>query len=471
MLELSCFVAGETISSSETLSVINPYNKEVVGTVTLANRTHVEAAIQSALSYRSTLTRYQRYDILMRVRQSLQARAEEFAQLITAETGLAIREARYELGRCADVLMFAAHEAMRDDGQTFSGDVSPIGKSRKIVTTREPHALVVAITPFNHPMNQVLHKLAPAVAAGTPLILKPSEKTPLCALLLAQLFYDSGLPPQSLSVLLGRTEEVATPLVQDSRVEVLAFTGSVSVGKTIAKTAGYKKLVLELGGNDPLIVLEDADLDLAATLACEGSFRNSGQRCTAIKRILVQESVREEFTRRMVERAQTYLYGDPTDPATVVGTVIDEASAIRLEAAVQKAAAQGAKVLLGGTRRGALLAPTVITDVPRDADMIVQESFGPLAPILGVRDLEDAVEFSNSSGYGLSAAIVTRDIGKAVWGVKNLRVGMVNINDVPSYRVESQPFGGVKDSGIGVKEGVIETMRYMTYVKTFSIPW
>ncbi|MCX6381998.1 MAG: aldehyde dehydrogenase family protein [Armatimonadetes bacterium] len=471
MLELSCFVAGEAISSSETLSVINPYNKEVVGIVTIANRTHVEAAIQSALSYRSTLTRYQRYDILMRVRQSLQARAEEFAQLITAETGLAIREARYELGRCADVLMFAAHEAMRDDGQTFSGDVSPIGKSRKIVTTREPHALVVAITPFNHPMNQVLHKLAPAVAAGAPLILKPSEKTPLCALQLAQLFYEAGLPPQSLSVLLGRTEEVATPLVQDSRVEVLAFTGSVSVGKTIAKTAGYKKLVLELGGNDPLIVLEDADLDLAATLACEGSFRNSGQRCTAIKRILVQESVREEFTERMVERAKTYLYGDPTDPATVVGTVIDEASAIRLEAVVQKAAAQGAKVLLGGTRRGALLAPTVIACVPRDADMIVQESFGPLAPILGVRDLEDAVEFSNSSGYGLSAAIVTRDIGKAVWGVKNLRVGMVNINDVPSYRVESQPFGGVKDSGLGVKEGVIETMRYMTYVKTFSIPW
>ena len=471
MLELSCFVAGEAISSSETLSVINPYNKEVVGMVTIANRTHVEAAIQSALSYRSTLTRYQRYDILMRVRQSLQARAEEFAQLITAETGLAIREARYELGRCADVLMFAAHEAMRDDGQTFSGDVSPIGKSRKIVTTREPHALVVAITPFNHPMNQVLHKLAPAVAAGAPLILKPSEKTPLCALQLAQLFYEAGLPPQSLSVLLGRTEEVATPLVQDSRVEVLAFTGSVSVGKTIAKTAGYKKLVLELGGNDPLILLEDADLDLAATLACEGSFRNSGQRCTAIKRILVQESVREEFTERMVERAKTYLYGDPTDPATVVGTVIDEASAIRLEAVVQKAAAQGAKVLLGGTRRGALLAPTVIACVPRDADMIVQESFGPLAPILGVRDLEDAVEFSNSSGYGLSAAIVTRDIGKAVWGVKNLRVGMVNINDVPSYRVESQPFGGVKDSGLGVKEGVIETMRYMTYVKTFSIPW
>ncbi len=229
--------------------------------------------------------------------------------------------------------------------------------------------------------------------------------------------------------------------------------------------------MLELGGNDPLIVLEDADLDLAATLACEGSFRNSGQRCTAIKRILVQESVREEFTERMAERAKTYLYGDPTDPATVVGTVIDEASAIRLEAVVQRAAAQGAKVLLGGTRQGALLAPTVIIDVPRDADMIVQESFGPLAPILSVRDLEDAVEFSNSSGYGLSAAIVTRDIGKAVWGVKNLRVGMVNINDVPSYRVESQPFGGVKDSGLGVKEGVIETMRYMTYVKTFSLPW
>ncbi len=471
MLELACFVAGEPISSTETLTVTNPYNGQVVGTVALASRSHVESAIQQALAYRSTLTRYQRYEILMRARQSLQERAEEFAQGITAETGLAIREARYELGRCADVLMFSAHEAMKDDGQVFSGDVSPIGKARKIVTTREPHSFVVAITPFNHPLNQVLHKVAPAIAAGTPIILKPSEKTPLSALRLAQLLYDAGLPPPYLSVLLGRTEEVATPLVQDPRTEVVAFTGSVSVGKTIARTAGYKKLILELGGNDPLIVLEDADMELATTLACEGSFRNSGQRCTAIKRILVQESVREEFTERMVERAKRYTYGDPTDPNTLVGTVIDELSAQYLESVVHKAVEQGAKVLLGGVRQGALLAPTVITNVPRTAEMIVKESFGPLAPILSVQDIADAVRFSNASDYGLSAGVVTRDIDKAMWAVKNLRVGMVNINEVPSYRVESQPFGGIKDSGLGIKEGVIETIKYMTYVKTFSLPW
>jgi aldehyde dehydrogenase (NAD+) len=226
-----------------------------------------------------------------------------------------------------------------------------------------------------------------------------------------------------------------------------------------------------LGGNDPLIVLEDADLDLAVLLAAEGSFRNSGQRCTAVKRILVQESILEAFTERFVAKAREYRSGDPADPETRVGTVIDEISAIHLESVVKAAVAGGARVLLGGERKGALLPPTVIDRVPRDAEMVVCESFGPLAPIMGVRDLDDAIHLANSTVYGLSSGVVTRNMEWALKAVKLLRAGTVNINEVPGYRLENSPFGGIKDSGLGIKEGVIEAMKCMTTVKTFSLPW
>lgn len=471
MLELACYVAGRKTASSSRLTIQNPYDGAVVGTVALAGRSDVEEAIVAALQEQEPLTRYRRYEILDRARRLLVERAEAFARLITAESGLCVRETQYEVGRACDVLQFAAMEALKDDGQIFSCDVSPQGKTRKIFTLREPCRLVVAITPFNHPLNQVAHKLAPAIAVGAPTILKPSEKTPLTALRFAELLYEAGLPPRMLSVLLGPTEEVAGPLVKDERVELVTFTGSVAVGKRIAATAGYKRLVLELGGNDPLIILDDADLNLAVTLAAEGSFRNSGQRCTAVKRLLVQESILDTFVPRFVERAREYVCGDPTDPNTRVGTVIDEAAAASLEDALQKAVARGAKVLLGGARRGALFPPTVVGDVPRDAEMVVCESFGPLAPILAVRDLDDAIALANSTAYGLSSGIVTNSLDRAIKAVQSLRVGTVNINEVPGYRIECSPFGGVKDSGLGIKEGVLEAMKCMTTVKTFSLPW
>jgi phosphonoacetaldehyde dehydrogenase len=375
------------------------------------------------------------------------------------------------VGRTVDVLRFAAMEALRDDGQIFSCDVSAQGKPRKIFTTREPLRCAVAITPFNHPLNQVAHKLGPAIAAGTPIILKPSEKTPLVALRFAELLHESGLPGPMLSVLLGPTHEVAEFLVRHPDVEVVAFTGSVPVGKRIAATAGYKKLVLELGGNDPLIILEDADLELAVTLAAEGSYRNSGQRCTAVKRILVHEAIAPEFTRRLVAKTAEYLCDDPMLESTRVGTVIDEASAIHLETVVKEAAAAGARVLTGGQRRGALLQPTVIDQVPRDCRMVVCESFGPLAPIITIRDLDDALTLANSTAYGLSSGVVTNNMQAALKAIRTLRCGTVNINEVPGFRIESSPFGGVKDSGLGIKEGVIEAMKGYSYVKTFSLPW
>jgi len=382
-----------------------------------------------------------------------------------------MRETRYEVGRSQDVLQFAAMEALKDDGQIFSCDISPQGQERKIFTLREPLKLVAAITPFNHPLNQVAHKLSPAIAAGAPVILKPSEKTPLTALRFTELLYEAGLPPEMLSTIVGPVDSVVTPLIADDRVELVSFTGSVAIGKSISRTAGYKKLCLELGGNSPLIVLDDADLDLAVKLAAEGCFRNSGQRCTAVKRLLINEAILGQFTEAFVAKVAEYPCGDPADEATRVGTVIDEAAATLLESRVEKAVASGARVLAGGTRNGAQLEPTVIADVPRDAEMVVEESFGPLAPILPVRDLDDAIALANGTAFGLSSGVVTNNMEAALACVKGIRTGTVNINAVPGYRIESSPFGGVKDSGLGIKEGVIEAIKYMTNVKTFSLPW
>jgi len=465
------YIAGKPVQSDNLLEVRSPYDNRLVGTVKLANREHASQAVKEALKGGKKLTRYERYAILEKTRQLLAERKEEFAQTISAESGLAIREARYETGRANDVLMFAAIESLRDDGQIFSCDISPGGKARKIFTLREPLALALAITPFNHPLNQVVHKIAPAIAVGTPVILKPSEKTPLTAIKLTELLYEAGLPHYMLSVLLGPTQEIAEPLVKDPGVDIVSFTGSVAVGKKIASMAGYKKVILELGGNDPLIIMEDADLDKAVFLATEGAFRNSGQRCTAVKRILVHEKIQEFFTRMFVAKAKEYICGDPADPETRVGTVIDEAAAIYLETVVNKAVEQGAKVVLGGKRRGAVLEPTVIVDVPKNADMVMHESFGPLAPILSFKDIDEAIALSNSTAYGLSSGVVTNNMEYALRFVRELKVGTVNINEVPGYRIECSPFGGIKDSGLGVKEGVIEAMKCFSFVKTFSMPW
>ncbi|MDN3659343.1 phosphonoacetaldehyde dehydrogenase [Ferruginibacter paludis] len=471
VINASSYVAGKKLVSDKLLEVKSPYDNRLVGTVTLANASDAEEAIQVALKGGKKLTRYDRFSILDKARQLLIERKDEFARVISSEAGLAMREAIYETGRAHDVLMFAAMESLKDDGQIYSCDISPQGKARKIFTTREPLSLALCITPFNHPLNQVAHKIAPAIAVGTPVILKPSEKTPLTAIKFTELLYDAGLPHYMLSTLLGPTDQIAEPLVKDPRVEIVSFTGSVAVGKRISSIAGYKKVILELGGNDPIIILEDADMNTAVQLAAEGSYRNSGQRCTAVKRILVHEKIKAEFTEKFVEKSKTYICGDPADAATIVGTVIDEASAIYLESVVNKAVEQGAVILLGGKRTGALLEPTVIDNVPRDCDMVMKESFGPLAPILGFKDIDDAIALSNSTAYGLSSGIITNNMQHAIRFIKELKVGTVNINEVPGYRIESSPFGGIKDSGLGIKEGVIEAMKCFTFVKTFSMPW
>jgi phosphonoacetaldehyde dehydrogenase len=471
MLELPSYLLGRPVKTSDWLEVTNPWDQSLVGRVAQISGNDLQATIAQHLSAKIVLNRHQRSVILNRTRSILEDRREELARLISLESGLCLRETRYEVGRACDVFSFAAMEALRDDGQIFSCDISPTGQARKIFTMREPLALVAAITPFNHPLNQVAHKLAPAIAAGAKVILKPSEKTPLTAVRLCEILFEAGLPGEMLSCAHGDLEQVTKALVRDPRVDLLTFTGSAAVGKEIACNAGYKKTCLELGGHSPLLVLRDADLDLAAKLACEGSFRNSGQRCTAVRRILVDQLIVDTFTSKFLELAKTYICGDPFVESTRVGTVIDEASAISLERAIEEAVSCGANVLMGGRRTGALLQPTILTNVNRGSYMATHECFGPLAPIYPVQDLDDAINFANATDYGLSSGVVTNNLSWALRAVQEIKAGTVNVNEIPGYRLELSPFGGVKDSGLGIKEGVIEAMKFMTTVKTYSLPW
>jgi aldehyde dehydrogenase (NAD+) len=309
------------------------------------------------------------------------------------------------------------------------------------------------------------------VATNNRVVLKPSEKTPLTAFALADILYEAGLPPEMLSVVTGDPAEIAEELLTSADVELVTFTGGVSIGKSIAAKAVYKRQVLELGGNDPLIVLADADLEEAAALAAAGSYRNSGQRCTAVKRILVEESVADRFVELLVEKTRAVRYGDPFDPATDMGTVIDGAAAMRFEAVVNEAIAGGARLLIGNVRRGALYSPTVLDHVTPQMTVVRQETFGPVSPVIRFKTVEEAIRIANGTAYGLSSSLCTNRLDMITRFVQELHVGSVNVREVPGYRLEMTPFGGIKDSGLGYKEGVFEAMKSFTNTKTYSLPW
>ena len=465
-------IAGEKVASERVIEVRHPYTKALAGTVPKASRAHLRRALQIARGYHATLTRHERYQILMRAGATVTAQQDSLARLITLESGLCLKDSRHEVGRASDVLLFAANQALVDDGSVFSCDLTAHGKSRKVYTLREPLlGVITAITPFNHPLGQVIHKVAPAIATNNRLVLKPSEKTPLTALALADILYAAGLPPPMLSVVTGEPAELADELLSSPEVDLVTFTGGVAIGKSIAAKAVYKRQVLELGGNDPLIVLEDADLEEAARLAVSGSYKNSGQRCTAVKRILVQESIAERFVELLVEKTRAVRYGDPFDPDMDMGTVIDEAAAQRFEALVNEAVARGAQLLIGNVRRGALYSPTVLDRVTPDMTVVREETFGPVAPVIRFASVEDAIRIANGTAYGLSSSLCTNRLDLITRFVRELHVGSVNVREVPGYRLEMTPFGGIKDSGLGYKEGVLEAMKSFCNTKTYSLPW
>jgi len=465
-------IAGEKVHSDRVIEVRYPYTGEVVATVPKATVEDVRRALRVAYQYKPTLTRHERYKILMKAGDIIASRKEQMARLITLESGLCLKDSLYEVGRASDVLLFAAQQALLDDGQSFACDLTHHGKSRRVHTMREPMMGVIsAITPFNHPLNQVIHKVAPSVATNNRMVLKPTEKTPLAAIALADALYEAGLPPEMLSVVTGDPKEIADELLTNEMVDVVTFTGGVPIGKYIAAKAVYKRQVLELGGNDPLVVMDDADVAKAAELAANGSYKNSGQRCTAVKRIFVHEKIAAEFTDALLARTRAWTYGDPLDPSVDMGTVIDEGAATLFERRVTDAVAQGARLLHGNQRSGALYSPTLIDRVRGEMEVVKQETFGPVSPVMTFKSVDDAIGQVNSTAYGLSSGVCSNRLDDIMRFVRELNVGSVNIWEVPGYRLEVTPFGGIKDSGTGVKEGVQECCKAFTNLKTYSLPW
>jgi putative phosphonoacetaldehyde dehydrogenase len=466
-------IAGKLVDGEERIEVRNPYTGAVVATVAAASPGQVAEAFRIGNAYKSKLTRYDRQKILTNTAEILARRREEIAHLITAESGLCLKDSLYEVGRAYDVYLLAGQMAIRDDSEIYSCDITPHGKPRRIYTSRTPVlGCISAITPFNHPLNMISHKIAPAIATNNRVVAKPTELTPLTALLLADILYEAGLPPEMLSIVTGNPRSMGDAMITDPHADIVTFTGSVRVGKHIAATAGYKRLVLELGGNDPLIVMEDADLDKAAELAVQGATKNSGQRCTAVKRTLVVEKVADKFAEAVLAKAKKLKSGDPMDSATDIGTVIHERAARMFEDRVNDAIAKGAKLLHGNDRKRALYPATVVDHVPYTCELVHEETFGPVIPIIRCpNDIGEVIRISNSTAFGLSSGVCTNRLDYITRFVNELEVGTVNIWEVPGYRIEMSPFGGIKDSGLGYKEGVWEAMKSYTNIKTYSLPW
>ena len=468
-------IGGEKIKTDAVVDVRYPYTNEVIGTVPAGTAEHVRKAFEIAAAYEPKLTRYERQQILFRAAELIRARREEIAHWLTLELGICKQHSLYEAGRSYDVFTLAGQLAIQDDGQIFSCDLTPHGKSRKIFTKREPVRAISAITPFNHPLNMVAHKIAPSIATNNCMVCKPTELTPLTALTLADILYEAGLPPEMFQVVTGWPQDIGDEMITNPNIDIITFTGGVPVGKMIAQKAGYRRCAFELGGNDPLIILNDLDaddLEKAATIAVAGATGNSGQRCTAVKRILVQESIADKITPLILEKAKAIRFGDPQDPETQLGCVISAEAAALFEQRVLDAEKAGAKILYHPGRNGALLPPIVVDHVPHDSELVMEETFGPIVPIVRVPDDDDAVmAISNSTAFGLSSGVCTNNLIRATKYIEGLNVGTVNIWEQPGYRIEMSPFGGIKDSGNGIKEGVLEAMKFFTTVKTYSLPW
>ncbi len=475
MINEAMRIAGEKVTSDKTINVEYPFTGEVIGTVPAGTAEHARKAFDIAANYQPKLTRYERQKILQTAAEVLVKRKDEISDIITLELGISKQDSLYEVGRAFDVFTLTAQLCILDDGEIFSCDLTPHGKARKIFTIREPLTAISAITPFNHPLNMVAHKIAPSIATNNCTVCKQTELTPLTVMVLADVLYEAGLPPEMFSVVTGWPQDIGSEMIKNPNIDLITFTGSVGVGKLIAEQAGYKRTVLELGGNDPLIILNDLDSDdlkKAVELAVTGATKNSGQRCTAVKRILVQESIADQFVELALERAKKIKFGDPMNMETDLGTVVNAEAAELFDKRVSMAEEDGAKILYHPGRNGALLPPIVVDNVDPKSELVLEETFGPVIPIIRVPNDDDSVlKISNSTAFGLSSGVCTNNFMRAKKYIQGLNVGTVNIWEVPGYRIEMSPFGGIKDSGLGYKEGVIEAMKSFTNVKTFSLPW
>lgn len=411
---------------------------------------------------------WKRARILERTSHLIEDNAEQIARIIAAEGGKPLKDARVEAMRGASTFRWASEEAKRTAGELIEMDADPSGENRFGWTIREPRGVIVAISPFNFPLNLVAHKVAPAIAAGNAVILKPASTTPITALRLAELMYEAGVDEDVLQVVVGPGATLGGKLVKDERVNMVSFTGSPPVGRRIASDAGMKMVTLELGNNSATIVDEDANLDLAVQRVVAGGFANSGQVCISVQRVVVHEKVYDEFMARLVPLVAALRVGDPLDETTDVATLISVAEVERVKSWIGEALAQGAKLATGGLTDEGRLRPTVLTDVTRDMKVCAREVFGPVLSIIKARDLCEAIEISNDSEMGLQAGVFTTDLNKALYAAKRLEVGGVMINEVPTFRVDHMPYGGIKGSGIG-REGLKYAIREMTELKMIAI--
>ena len=453
--------------TSDVIEVLDPDDGTVVGTVPSASLADVEAALSNATAgarASAALPVHRRMAILHGAADRISERREAFARTIAREGIKTIREARAEAGRAVETLRLSAEEARRLNGETLPFDQRVGSESKVGYWMRQPLGVIVAITPFNDPLNLVAHKVGPAIAGGNAVILKPHSRTPLSALALAGALADAGLPPNILQVVTGRGADIGDRLVADPRVAMVSFTGGPEVGDHVVRLAGRKKLALELGANSPAIVLDDADLDSAAAAIVSGAFWAAGQNCLHVQRIIVQRGVAEPLRRRLVELTRRLVTGSKLDEATDMGPVISDAAADRIMATIHEAVALGGRVIAGGTRDERHVAPTLVDDLPRGSRLARDEVFGPVAGIIEVDSLDAAIELANDVDQALQACVFTRDIGSAMRVVREVHAGAVLVNESTDYRIDAMPFGGVKGSGLG-REGVPFAAREMTTTK------
>ncbi len=457
------WLAGKQVTGERTLEVTHPYDGRRVAVVALATPRQVDEAIAAAHAVRhefASLPAYRRADALAHISRRLAERADELARLITAENGKPLKWARGEVARAVSTFRFAGEEARRFDGTMQRLDTDAAGTGRLAIVRRFPKGPVLGISPFNFPLNLVAHKVAPAIAVGAPIIVKPAPATPLSALILAELLAETDLPAGVISVLPVPNDQ-AGQLVTDPRLPVVSFTGSGPVGWSIKESVPRKHVTLELGGNAAVVVCADADLDIAAARIALFSNYQGGQSCIAVQRVFVDASIHDETVARIVGAVDSLITGDPNDERTDVGPLVDEAAAQRVEQWVNEAVASGARVLTGGIRDGATYAPTVLVDAPLDSKVCAREVFGPVLTIARFDGLDDAFAQVNASEFGLQAGVFTRDIRVAFRAHSELEVGGVVIGDVPSYRADQMPYGGVKESGVG-REGLRSAMADYT---------
>lgn len=464
------WLAGKAVVTNQTTPVFDKFSGEKIADIALAGPTEIDEALGAAVAAEplmAAMPSYERAEVLEQLLAGIQDRFEELSQLLCAEAGKPIKDARGEVQRLVDTVKIAAGEATRIYGEVMPLDVTPRTKAYRGMTKRVPIGACAFISPFNFPLNLVAHKIAPAIAAGCPFVLKPASHTPLSALVLGEILAKTSLPPGAFSIL-PSTRDAADMLVTDERSKLLSFTGSPAVGWDMKARAGKKKVTLELGGNAACIVHSDVNLDDAVARIVFGAFYQSGQSCISVQRILVHESVYADLRHKLVAATKALVMGNPADEKTFIGPMISEKEAQRLSRWIESARKNGGDVLCGGGLNGAMLEATLVEHVPHGEPLWTEEAFGPVAVLETYKEFDDALARVNNSAFGLQAGIFTRDIGRINKAWDLLHVGGVVINDVPSFRVDNMPYGGVKDSGLG-REGVRAAIEDMTEVRLLVI--